>query len=412
MLIYVIIAAIFVWLSRKTKTKNEIYLYTFYMAVAIAGLSKGLIAALQPGFIILIYIFCSREWRMLTEVALCRGIMVAICLFFPWFHGMVAKYGVAFWNELFGTEQFRRLTIGEQAQAVGTFEYYISQIGYGLFPWVAFLPAALMNNLIVPKPEQDSRTRAKLFSAFWLVAVMCLFGITKTKYHPYILPIIPPAAILIAIYLDDLLAGKVRGLIISLLAAFGILAMVTFDLVKEPARWVWMYTYLYDRTWAAGVPKGMPILIYGVFVGVALLLLFIPKLRRAGVWAMVLVTVIGGGLVLNWYQLSVAPHWSQKKAIATYYKLRKSPQEELIAWQFNWRGETWYTAAEVVVAMSLNNTAIIKYMNERPNRRFFFITERSRYPSLRSILPTEKGRKTLKIVDDTNIHYVLAAADI
>jgi hypothetical protein len=116
--------------------------------------------------------------------------------------------------------------------------------------------------------------------------------------------------------------------------------------------------------------------------------------------------------VLNWYQLGVAPNWSQKNAIATYYKLRKGPEEQLVAWQFNWRGETWYTGAEVVVSKSLDNTAIIKYLKERPNRRYFFITERSRYPSLRNMLPTERGRRTLTIVDDSNVHYVLAAAHL
>jgi len=28
------------------------------------------------------------------------------------------------------------------------------------------------------------------------------------------------------------------------------------------------------------------------------------------------------------------------------------------------------------------------------------------------MLPTEKGRQTLTIVDDTNVHYVLAAAQL
>jgi len=412
MFIYIGLAGLFLWFSRKTRTKNEVYLYTFYMATGIAGLAKGLIGALQPGLIILVYLLTSREWRMLTDVALTRGLLVAVCIFFPWYHGMVARFGKSFWNELFGTEQLRRLTIGEQAQARGTFEYYVNEVGYGLFPWIAFLPAALVRAFTLRDRERSPRDRVVLFVFVWLAATLALFTLTITKYHHYILPSIPPAAILIAIYLNDLVEGKVRGVWIGLLAALGTMALVTIDLVKQPARWVWMHTYLYDNNWARGVPEGRPIMYYAIIFGVVLGLLFLPQLRRVSLWLAVLVAVVGGGYILNWYQLGVAPNWSQKSAISSYYKLRKGPQEELVAWQFNWRGETWYTAAEVVVAKSLDNKAIQDYLRERPGRRFFFITERSRYPSLRTMLPSDKGRRTLKIMDDTNVHYILAAADL
>ncbi len=410
MAIYIVGVLVFIFMARKTRTKNEVYLYTFYMVVGIAGLAKGLIGALQPGLVILVYLIASSEWRLLTQVALARGLLVAICVFCPWWHGMVARYGASFWNELIGTEQFRRLTIGEQAQAKGTFEYYISQVGYGLFPWVAFLPAALVRALSAPRRERSPRDRARSFVLVWFAVTMALFAITITKYHHYILPAIPPAAILCALFLDELVAGKVRGAAFAVLSALAVHAMVTFDLVKYPARWVWMYTYLYEPTWSQGVPPGKPILYWGIASGVAMLLFFAPKLRRFALYASLAITVALGGYVLNWYMLKVAPHWSQKKAIASYYKSRKSAEEELIAWQFNWRGETWYTAGEVVVSKSLDNTAIIQYLNERKGRRFFFITERGRYPSLRSMLPTPRGQQTLTIVDDTNIHYVLAAA--
>ena len=479
--VWIALTLVFIFLSRKTRTKNEIYLYGFYMAVGVAGLAKGLIGALQPGMIILVYLITSREWRMLTDVAMTRGLLIAACIFMPWYHGMVLRFGRSFWNDFFGTEQFRRLTIGEQAQAKGTFEYYVSQIGYGLFPWIAFLPAAVVRAFSLGSKQRTPRDRARLFVFVWLTATVCLFTLTMTKYHHYILPAIPPSAILIALFLDDLLERKVHGQKFLLLASLGLLALVTYDLVKQPAHWVWMYTYLYDSNWSRGVPSGAPILVLGVGFGgiilslalarfqqrwaritagsvaaasviIVLLLnvvrffpapgkfillpqgalkwhhwsimaialicglapIFLPRLRKIGVVALAVLTLVMGGFIQNWYQLKVAPHWSQKKCIAAYYKMRKGPEEELVAWQFNWRGETWYTGADVVVSKSLDNTAIKQYIKEKnqelPGRRFFFITERSRYPSLRSMLPTDNGQKTLTIVDNTNIHYVLAAA--
>ncbi|MCA9668131.1 MAG: glycosyltransferase family 39 protein [Myxococcales bacterium] len=421
--LYAVIAGLLVFFSRKIKTRNEVYILGFYMVVGIAGLAKGLIGALQPGLVVLLYILGSREWRILQDVVLGRGVVVAICIFWPWYHGMVMRYGRSFWNELFGTEQLRRLTIGEQAQAKGTFEYYIKQIGYGLFPWIAFLPAALVRAFSLGlKRTRTAEERARLFICIWFLAGVVLFTITLTKYHHYILPAIPPGAILVALFLDDLIEKKLSAPRVALMIAGGVMAIVAFDIIKQPAHWVWMFTYLYTSNWARGVPKAIldgklimdsNYMIYTLSFSAAILgLLVLPKWRKQVAWVAVAIGVVIGGYTINWYLVTCAPHWSQKRVLQTYYKKRKSPEEKLIAWQFNWRGETWYTAASVVVSKSLNNKKIIEWLKKRTGRKFFFITERSRYGSLRAMLPTAKGKKTLHIVDDSNVHYVLAAADI
>ncbi|MCK5798238.1 MAG: glycosyltransferase family 39 protein [Deltaproteobacteria bacterium] len=413
MVLYVVGALAFIWMSRKTTTRNEVYLYIFYMAVAMGGWSKGLIGALQPGLVILVYLLTSREWRLLAEVALARGLVLAFTVFAPWYHGMLLRFGRSWWNELFGTEQFRRLTIGEQKQAKGTWEYYVQQIGYGIFPWVAFLPAALIRTISIGfSKHREGRERAQIFVSVWFAAAILLFTLTVTKYHHYILPAIPPAVILAVLFIDDLLAKRVRGTPVALAAGFVVFALVGMDLIRQPAHWVWMYTYLYTSNWARGVPEGTPILIYTLILGAWFLLAFWPKARKLAIVGFTVATIFIGGYILNWHQVHCAPHWSQKYVLKTYYKLRKNPKEELIAWQFNWRGETWHTAAQVVVSKSLDNKKIKKWLKERAGRRFFFITERSRYGSLRGMLPTAKGKKTLKIVDDSNIHYVLAAATL
>lgn len=411
MAIYGISALVFIYLSTATRTKNEVYLYIFYLAVAIAGLSKGLIGALQPGLVILVFLLLSKEWRLLTQVALLRGLLLAASIFMPWYHGMLLRYGRSWWNELFGTEQFRRLTIGEQKQAKGTWEYYISQIGYGFFPWIAFLPAAFVNAIQIGiRKDREGDSRARLFAFIWFGITTLLFTLTMTKYHHYILPAIPPAAVIVAFYLDDLLNKKISKAWIGLLAGFILFTVVGIDLARQPAHWVWMYTYLYNINWARGVPDGPYMWIYVLASAAALSIFFAPQLRKNATIALLAVSIAVGGFVLNWHQIGCAPHWSQKYVLKSYYKLRKSPKEQLIAWQFNWRGETWYTAAQVVVSKSLKNEKIKKWLLERKGTRFFFVTERSRYGSLRSMLPTANGKKTLRIVDDTNIHYILAEA--
>ena len=49
---------------------------------------------------------------------------------------------------------------------------------------------------------------------------------------------------------------------------------------------------------------------------------------------------------------------------------------------------------------------------QRAGRAVFFITERGRYGGIASIIPTRRGRETLRIVDDSNVHVVLARAEL
>jgi 4-amino-4-deoxy-L-arabinose transferase-like glycosyltransferase len=408
MAVYAALALCALWAASRAKTRNELYLYGFYVAAALAGLSKGLAGALQPGLFVLLYLLSSGEWRLLREIALVRGLLIATCIFAPWYHGMLVRHGRAFWNQLFGTDHFRRLTIGEQAQAKGTWEYYIKQLGYALFPWVALLPAALAR---LAKRPTDARARAERFCVVWFLGAMLLFTLARTKYHYYFLPVIPPAAILVGLYLDDLLAGRRRNVGLVVLTALAVLGIVALDLARQPAHWVWLYTYLYGGVWAQGVPGGWPMLLYPALFGAALLLLLWSRLRRAAVWALLSVAVLVGGPVLNWHQLGCARHWSQKEVLKSYYRLRRGREEPLVAWTFNWRGETFYTGARVVVALK-NDDRIRRWLTGRAGGRVFFVTEKGRLGGLRHALPTARGRRTLRVVDGESVHFVLAEAHL
>ena len=51
--------------------------------------------------------------------------------------------------------------------------------------------------------------------------------------------------------------------------------------------------------------------------------------------------------LLDGYMMKVTPYWTQKGLIANYYKMRRSPDEQLLVWQMYWRGENFYTENEV-----------------------------------------------------------------
>jgi hypothetical protein len=95
--------------------------------------------------------------------------------------------------------------------------------------------------------------------------------------------------------------------------------------------------------------------------------------------------------------------------------------DRLIAWQLYWRGENFWSGGEIWAYLpemktSLNKTDNVefnKYINDRTRaplgRRYFVVTEGGRITSMRSMLPTQRGRDTFEVLDTTSNKFSLAA---
>jgi hypothetical protein len=118
--------------------------------------------------------------------------------------------------------------------------------------------------------------------------------------------------------------------------------------------------------------------------------------------------------------MKVTPYWTQKGLIANYYKMRRSPDEHLLVWQMYWRGENFYTENEVyegppddrTVFLGDKNLENLKaWMGRHRGHRAFFLIERSRMSQLEGLVPPE-SKKSLKMVDESNMKFCLAAIDL
>ncbi len=164
---------------------------------------------------------------------------------------------------------------------------------------------------------------------------------------------------------------------------------------------------------------------------VGLLVVLSSKLRlgsrmaRTGATGIAVVSVLAlvwNCWVLDRFMVDISPHWSQKHVFATYYRLRKGPEEPVIAWMMYWRGENFYTCNQIydhrvdpgektVFLGDRNTEKLQEYVRNHPGRRMFFLIERHRLESLRSLLP-EAARPTLEVVDDSNNKVFLVRAQL
>lgn len=168
-------------------------------------------------------------------------------------------------------------------------------------------------------------------------------------------------------------------------------------------------------------PTGLRFAFLIPTAGAALWLLLLVRRYGGGVaTALGLVAVLSTTFFIDRFLVDISPHWSQKHIFATYYRLRRGPEEPVVAWMMYWRGENLYTGNQIydhrieqaeksVFLGDKNIEKLQTYLTAHRGRTIYFLIERHRLEGLRSLLPQE-AKTSLEVVDDTNNKVYLARA--
>ncbi len=221
------------FIVRRERRQRALLMYAFYFSCAIAFMAKGLPGLAIPGLIALLYLISSQRWTLLGdgELRIAPGALIVVAVSLPWFLAMYVRHGSGFTNRLLIHDHINRLAAGVHGDK-GTIEYFLTQIGYSTFPWVALIPAALLVFFwyrAQARPGKASRSETVLFLGLWLLSSFVLFSAMMTKFHHYILPAIIPAAILIGIAMAQWWGPKSpAATVMAALAAAFLVAGFTF----------------------------------------------------------------------------------------------------------------------------------------------------------------------------------------
>ncbi|MEZ4358980.1 MAG: glycosyltransferase family 39 protein [Kofleriaceae bacterium] len=304
---------------------RQVYLLWFYALLGVSVLGKGLPALGIIGVVGLCHVALTGSWGALWrgDYELKRGLALMSVIAIPWHQAMYLKEGGAFVREYFVTHLINRAAVGVFGER-GTFEFYLSQLGYGMWLWAALLPPALAWIALTLRPSTRVG-RVRMLVGIWAIASVAFFSLVQTKFHHYILPAVPALGLLVAFYLDDLLDGRAKLHWVWAALAAAIVLLLTRDQMWEEKQWVEMFIFRYDRPWPSSPPWSIDSSDGFLGLGLAAAL---SALLLATRWRRLAVAAVGASALaialwaMHVYMPIAGTHWGMREALRSYYRER------------------------------------------------------------------------------------------
>ncbi|MBQ9688684.1 hypothetical protein IJV79_03495, partial [bacterium] len=190
----------------------------FYTLMGVGVLAKGILAVGIPCVILFIYLFVTRNLKLLLTKMHFLGIILLLLVVTPWHYLMHKTYGSFFWIEYFVRHHFARFLNSETIGRERPFLYFVPIFLVGIVPWMFLFvdmlvkgvikcvnrfrqaQASVWNRLCAVVEVKDDTQALVLFSAISFGFIFLLFSVASTKLPTYILPAFPFAAFLMGYY--------------------------------------------------------------------------------------------------------------------------------------------------------------------------------------------------------------------
>ena len=180
---------------------NRWYL-AFYVLTALAVLTKGPVGIVLPGLIIVTFLlYGGKFWEVLQEMGVIWGGSIFLVITLPWYVLVIFRNGRTYVESFFGYHNLERFTSVVNEHAAPWYFYFLVVL-IGFIPWSIYLPQAIARLGFWRRSfwrEQPRCTQLSLFALFWFANIFVFFTISVTKLPSYVLPLIPAAAILVAL---------------------------------------------------------------------------------------------------------------------------------------------------------------------------------------------------------------------
>ena len=194
------------------ETDSKFWLYDIYFFTGLATLAKGPVAPFLAIAIIVAFAFLRREWSILRRSLWWPGLVLYFAMVLPWFIA-VQLQNPTFFREFFLEHNVERFTT-DRYQHPEPFWYYLVVVLLATMPWTVIAVRALVDGIQTSVCEWRLRHSSDCkrcanrpgdafpeFLVIWALIPILFFSFSRSKLPGYILPSIPPIAILTGDYL-------------------------------------------------------------------------------------------------------------------------------------------------------------------------------------------------------------------
>lgn len=175
---------------------------TFYVLIALAVLTKGPVGLVLPVLIIGSFLlYLGNALEVLREMRALWGGVLIVAIALPWYVLVIWRNGSDYINSFFGYHNLERFT-GVVNNHSAPWYFYFLVVLVGFAPWSIYLPVAIARLQFWRRSHwrcSHRSTQLGLFALFWFIGVFGFFTIAVTKLPSYVLPLMPAAAILVAL---------------------------------------------------------------------------------------------------------------------------------------------------------------------------------------------------------------------
>jgi 4-amino-4-deoxy-L-arabinose transferase-like glycosyltransferase len=296
----------------------------------LGTLAKGPLGLLIPLLVVGSFLLVSRDWGLLRRALSPVGLVLFLLVAGPWYYLAWKSTGAAF-VETFLLEHNVERFLSTVHHHPGNPAYYVPVVLGGLFPWTPLIVPGLAG--------LKGASRIDRFVLCWFLAPFLFFSAAGSKLPGYILPCLPPLALVMGRAAVPMVEGRLRPLASRLGALLGVALGALVGCVP-----VLLY-----RSGDPGWASTAPLAAWGILVG----LLYSRRLAKDPGGALDVLRVGGAGLLLLLGLAAPEILARNQSGRALFLAARGQPVLALGAWRTSWMAGYFYNDGNVREARDL-----------------------------------------------------------
>lgn len=166
-------------------------------AAGLGFLMKGPVALVIPGLVLLPIWWREGTLRTLRVRDLAIAALVCVAIGLPWYVAMTLEHGAAYLTSFFLGDNLERFAT-DRFNGPRPFWFYLPVVIGGMMPWAGYLLALGVRPMRDVLTRRQRLTRDEWRLLIWAGAPLLFYTLSIGKQPRYILPVLPPLAMLLA----------------------------------------------------------------------------------------------------------------------------------------------------------------------------------------------------------------------